>query len=131
MDPSTAGSQSIPPLRSRDRRQLPRFGAFSPESGLGFCDLCDGAISAISSGRCTRRAETLDSIAFGVRLRFNGKPSANGHKKHKGAQKVKWEGMNQLCDVVRETSFAIHKYHRNGHLEKVYENALAHRLRKQ
>jgi GxxExxY protein len=33
--------------------------------------------------------------------------------------------------VVRETSFAIHTYHRNGHLEKVYENALAHRLRKQ
>ncbi len=41
-----------------------------------------------------------------------------------------WENINQLCDVVRETSFAIHKYHRNGHLEKVYENALAHRLRK-
>ena len=36
----------------------------------------------------------------------------------------------QLCDVVRETAFAIHKYHRHGHLEKVYENALAHRLRK-
>lgn len=39
--------------------------------------------------------------------------------------------MNELCDLVRETSFAIHTYHRNGHLEKVYENALAHRLRKQ
>ncbi len=39
--------------------------------------------------------------------------------------------INKLCDIVRETSFAIHKYHRNGHLEKVYENALAHRLRKQ
>ncbi|MDA3924408.1 MAG: GxxExxY protein [Kiritimatiellae bacterium] len=39
--------------------------------------------------------------------------------------------INELCDIVRETSFAIHKYHRNGHLEKVYENALAHRLRKQ
>jgi len=39
--------------------------------------------------------------------------------------------INQLCDVVRETSFAIHRYHRNGHLEKVYENALAHRLKKQ
>ncbi|VGO18279.1 GxxExxY protein [Pontiella sulfatireligans] len=38
--------------------------------------------------------------------------------------------VNELCDVVRETSFAIHKYHRNGHLEKIYENALAHRLRK-
>ena len=36
----------------------------------------------------------------------------------------------QLCDVVRETAFAIHKYHKHGHLEKVYENALAHRLRK-
>ena len=35
-----------------------------------------------------------------------------------------------LCDTVRETAFAIHKYHRHGHLEKVYENALAHRLRK-
>ncbi|MEX1276128.1 MAG: GxxExxY protein [Bacteroidota bacterium] len=36
-----------------------------------------------------------------------------------------------LCDEIRETSFAIHKYLRHGHLEKVYENALAHRLRKQ
>jgi GxxExxY protein len=37
--------------------------------------------------------------------------------------------MNHLCDIVRETSFAIQKYHRHGHLEKIYENALAHRLR--
>jgi GxxExxY protein len=35
----------------------------------------------------------------------------------------------ELCDTVRETSFAIHRYHKHGHLEKVYENALAHRLR--
>jgi len=32
--------------------------------------------------------------------------------------------------VVRETAYAIHLYHGHGHLEKVYENALAHRLRK-
>ena len=38
--------------------------------------------------------------------------------------------INGLCDFVRETAFAIHRYHRHGHLEKVYENALAHRLRK-
>jgi len=44
---------------------------------------------------------------------------------------MKWSSMNELCDVVRETSFAIHKYHRSGHLEKIYENALVHRLRKQ
>ena len=37
----------------------------------------------------------------------------------------------QLCDLVRETGFAIHRYHRHGHLETIYENALAHRLRKQ
>jgi len=43
---------------------------------------------------------------------------------------MKWENINELCDIVRETSFAIHCYHRNGYLEKIYENALAHRLRK-
>ena len=36
-----------------------------------------------------------------------------------------------LCDVIRETSFDIHKYLRSGHREQIYENALAHRLRKQ
>ena len=36
----------------------------------------------------------------------------------------------QLCDRVRETAFALHRYLRHGHLEKVYENGLAHRLRK-
>jgi GxxExxY protein len=38
--------------------------------------------------------------------------------------------INELCDIVRETSYAIHVYHGHGHLEKVYENALAHRLRR-
>ncbi|MDE3066417.1 MAG: GxxExxY protein [Verrucomicrobiota bacterium] len=38
--------------------------------------------------------------------------------------------INELCDVVRQTAYDIHVYHANGHLEKVYENALAHRLRK-
>ena len=40
------------------------------------------------------------------------------------------EKIFKLCDLVRETSFEIHKFHRYGHLEKVYENALGHRLRK-
>jgi len=43
---------------------------------------------------------------------------------------MKFEHINQVCDAVRETSFAIHRFHRHGHNEKVYENALAHRLRK-
>jgi GxxExxY protein len=38
--------------------------------------------------------------------------------------------MMGLCDQVRETAYAIHKHHGNGYLEKVYENALVHRLRK-
>ena len=36
----------------------------------------------------------------------------------------------ELCDVIRETSYALHRYLRQGHLEKVYENGLTHRLRK-
>ena len=36
--------------------------------------------------------------------------------------------IRRLCDIVRETSFEIHKYLRNGHFKKVYENALVHRL---
>jgi GxxExxY protein len=40
----------------------------------------------------------------------------------------KYSNINELCDLVRETSFAIHKYLRHGHLEKVYERALINRL---
>jgi GxxExxY protein len=63
-------------------------------------------------------------------------------KRHKKSQKLaalngattmssKWSTINELCDIVRETSFAIHKYLRHGHMEKVYERALVHRLSKQ
>ena len=38
--------------------------------------------------------------------------------------------MKQVCEQVRQTAYNIHVYHANGHLEKIYENALAHRLRK-
>lgn len=40
------------------------------------------------------------------------------------------EPVFELCDRIRETSLALHGYLRHGHLEKVYENGLAHRLRK-
>ena len=36
----------------------------------------------------------------------------------------------QLCDQIRETAFALYCYLKHGHLEKVYENGLANRLRK-
>jgi len=39
--------------------------------------------------------------------------------------------LKALCDQIRETAFAIHCYHRHGHLEKIYQNALVHRLQKQ
>ena len=38
--------------------------------------------------------------------------------------------LQMLCDQVRQISYDIHVYHGHGHLEKVYENALVHRLRK-
>jgi GxxExxY protein len=40
------------------------------------------------------------------------------------------DNIMKLCDQVRETSYAVHTYHGNGYLEKVYENALVNRLRK-
>jgi GxxExxY protein len=36
----------------------------------------------------------------------------------------------EICDVVRQTAFEIHAFHKHGHFEKIYENALVHRLRK-
>lgn len=38
--------------------------------------------------------------------------------------------ISELCDVIRQTAYDIHVFHGHGHLEKVYENALAHCLRK-
>jgi GxxExxY protein len=57
-------------------------------------------------------------------------------KRHEKAQKEgatmlnTGSNINALCDVVRETSFAIHKSLRHGQMEKVYERALLHRLLK-
>ena len=36
-----------------------------------------------------------------------------------------------LVDCIRQTAFEIHKFFGKGFLEKVYENALCHRLQKQ
>ncbi len=36
----------------------------------------------------------------------------------------------EFCSRVRQIAYSIHAYHGHGHLEKVYENALAHRLTK-
>lgn len=36
----------------------------------------------------------------------------------------------KLCDRIRQTAYEVHAYLGHGHLEKVYENALVHRLRK-
>jgi len=46
---------------------------------------------------------------------------------HKGQE---MKTINQLCDIVRQNAYNIHCYHGTGFLEKVYENALAHRFRK-
>jgi len=35
-----------------------------------------------------------------------------------------------LCDQIRQIAYEVHAYLGHGHLEKVYENALCHRLRK-
>ena len=37
---------------------------------------------------------------------------------------------NEISNIVRETAYALHLYLGHGYLEKVYENALTHRLQK-
>ena len=39
------------------------------------------------------------------------------------------DDIRRFCGRIREIAFAIHVYLGPGHLEKIYENALAHRLR--
>ena len=51
--------------------------------------------------------------------------AATERKEHKSMKSV-----FELADIVRQTGYNMHCYHGHGHLEKVYENALAHRLRK-
>ncbi len=38
--------------------------------------------------------------------------------------------ITDLANLVRQTGYETHVYFKNGYLEKVYENALANRLRK-
>jgi GxxExxY protein len=40
------------------------------------------------------------------------------------------QAVRELSDRIRQVAFGLHAYLRHGHLEKVYENGLAHRLRK-
>jgi GxxExxY protein len=43
---------------------------------------------------------------------------------------IQMKTISELSDQVRQTAYDIHVYHAHGHLEKVYENALVHRLKK-
>jgi GxxExxY protein len=52
------------------------------------------------------------------------------HIDHEGDEIMETDDIMALCDKVREIAYAIHAYHGNGYLEKIYENALIHRLRK-
>jgi GxxExxY protein len=60
--------------------------------------------------------------------RFNRKE----RREHKEVERKgpSMKDVKTLSDQVRQTAYDIHVYHGHGHLEKVYENALAHRLRK-
>ena len=40
------------------------------------------------------------------------------------------DGLSILCDTIRQIAYELHVYLGVGYLEKVYENALCHRLEK-
>jgi GxxExxY protein len=56
--------------------------------------------------------------------------AAKKRRKRKNSRTMK-DPIFQLCDQIREMGFALHRHLRHGHVEKVYEKGLAHRLRKQ
>lgn len=53
---------------------------------------------------------------------------------HENSQKhtkiMNKEQVDSICDQVRECAYGLHKHLRHGHLEKIYENGLVHRLKK-
>ena len=68
---------------------------------------------------------------FAWKKKFGGIENHNSRKKAQAAQReCMKDPIFELCDRIRETSLALHRYLRHGYLEKVYENGLAHRLRK-
>jgi GxxExxY protein len=67
----------------------------------------------------------LGQLRKDVQLRLRG----FNRKKRKGRKKFVTEiEINMLCDTVRQIAYQVHAYFRQGHLEKVYENSLTHRL---
>lgn len=62
--------------------------------------------------------------------RNNRSPLIEGILRQESAHVRECADINKLCDIIRETSFDIHRFLRSGHLEKIYENALTHRLTK-
>jgi GxxExxY protein len=61
---------------------------------------------------------------------MDGRKEAQKGTKNGIMNQTKKDPVFELCDVVREVAYAVHRYHGPGHLEKIYENALANRLRK-
>lgn len=57
-------------------------------------------------------------------------PTLTSRFSHKGHRKTQMREILETCDEIREIGYAIHRYFGHGHLEKVYENALANRLLK-
>ena len=41
-------------------------------------------------------------------------------------RRMRMSDILKVCDQVREIAYAIHVYHGNGYLEKVYELSLIH-----
>ena len=64
----------------------------------------------------------MKEVATSSRSRISHKR----HIKHMNESEIK-----ELCAVVRETSFSIHRFFRHGHTEKIYENSLRNRLSRQ
>ena len=84
LDHPPAISRSDTALRSPTPQQIRCFDAVFLHSRPSFQEICSEEIERTPFGRCILRVETIDSIAFGVALRFNGQPIATKNtRRHK------------------------------------------------
>jgi len=61
---------------------------------------------------------------------FFGTATTNRKERRERKERKDMRALKALSDQVRQTAYEIHVCYGHGHLEKVYKNALMHRLRK-
>jgi GxxExxY protein len=111
-----------PRFRPQARKFLPQRGACgTKEYGNEFC----------RKEAQEERKNTTTGFAAKQRKRKETTAMETASRERAGREDAaRTREVRTLCDQIRGASLALHRHLRHGHFEQVYENGLAHRLRK-